>query len=126
MAYADYLTWETFRLDGSVARRPKAKKRPPFGIPREIILLARQDAWPFTFTADDSGGGCGKVPMPPEAAVEDVQAAVFTSLADITRTFHGADIEVAWASLTPDSWVGRIRHIAVTEPAQTDGVNEGS
>lgn len=118
MAYARYLTLGAFRLDGAMARRPKVKKnRPPFGIPREIILLARQDAWPYTFTADDSGGGCGKVSMPLDAAVEDVQAAVFTPLADLTRTFHGVDIEVAWSSLTPDSWVGRIRHAAVTAPA---------
>lgn len=121
-----YLTLGAFGLDGAVARRPKAKKRPPFGIPREIILLAGQDTWPYTFVADDPGGGCGKVAMPPDAAVEDVQAAVFTPLADLTRTFHGVDIEVAWSSLTPDSWVGRIRHVAVTEPAQADGVSEGS
>lgn len=61
------------------------KKRPPFGIPKEIILLAGQDVWPYTFTADDSGGGCGKVPMPAAAAPEAVQTAIFTQLADVTH-----------------------------------------
>ena len=95
-----------------MARRHKTKKkRPPFGIPREIILLSGQDVWPYTFIADDSGGGCGKVAMPTDAALEDVQAAVFTPLADLTRTFHGVEIGIAWFPLTPDSWVGRISSI---------------
>lgn len=114
------------RLDSAVARRLKTtKKRPPFGIPREIILLSGQDVWPYTFVADDSSGGCGKVPIPSDAAVEDVQAAVSTLVADLTRSLHGVEIDVAWSSLTPDSRVGRIRHIAVAEPARADGV-EGS
>ncbi|MET9622276.1 hypothetical protein ABZZ37_16105 [Streptomyces sp. NPDC006464] len=102
------------------------KKRPPFGIPREIILLAgRRDVWPYTFVADDSSGACGKVAMPSDTAVEEVQVALFAPLADLTRTVHGVDLEVAWSCLTPDSWVGRIRHVAVTEPAQAGGVGEG-
>lgn len=78
------------------------------------------------FIADDSGDGCGNVAMPADAAFEDVQAAVFTPLADLTRTLYGVDVQVAWSSLTPGWWVGRIRHVAVTEPAQADGVSEGS
>ncbi|MGW1767504.1 hypothetical protein ACWCQL_26030 [Streptomyces sp. NPDC002073] len=56
----------------------------PFGIPKEIILLTGQNVWPYTFIADDSGGGCGKVPMPADATLQDVQTAIFTRLADLT------------------------------------------
>lgn len=95
-----------------MARRPKTKKkRPPFGIPREIILLSGRETWPYTFIADGSGGGCGKVPLPADAALEDVQAAIFTQLADHTRTLHGVEIDVVWSSLTPDSWVGHIQRV---------------
>ncbi|MFF5933180.1 hypothetical protein [Streptomyces sp. NPDC012508] len=89
------------------------KKRPPFGIPREITLLGGQDVWPYTFIAEDSSGGCGKVAMPSDAAVEDVQAAVCALLADLTRSLHGVDIDVAWSSQTSESWVGRIRQVPV-------------
>ncbi|THA74878.1 hypothetical protein [Streptomyces sp. A0592] len=99
-----------------MARRPKTeKKRPSFGIPKEIILLTGHDVWPYTFIADDSGGGCGKVPMPAGAALEDVQTAVFTQFADLTRIFHGVEIDVEWSSLTPDSWVGHIRRVITEE-----------
>lgn len=116
--YARCLAPRSVRLDGTVARRPKTKKkRPSFGIPREIILLTGHDVWPYTFIADDSGGGCGKVPMPASAALEDVQMAIFTRLADHTRTLHGVEIDVEWSSLTPDSWVGHIRRVTSEEPA---------
>ncbi|MBP2586644.1 hypothetical protein J3A78_007122 [Streptomyces sp. PvR006] len=103
---------------GTVVRRPRTKKkRPSFGIPREIILLTGHDVWPYTFVADDSGGACGKVPMPAGAALEDVQMEIFTQLADLTRTFHGVEIDVEWSPLTPDSWVGHVRRVTTEEPA---------
>ncbi|WP_251072283.1 hypothetical protein [Streptomyces sp. ISL-43] len=71
-------------MDSAEARRHETKKKRP----REIILLSGQDVWPYTFIADDSVGGCGKVAMPIDAPLEDVQAAVFTPLADLTRTFR--------------------------------------
>ncbi|MEU2623032.1 hypothetical protein ABZ642_33800 [Streptomyces sp. NPDC007157] len=108
-----------------MARRPKTKKkRPSFGIPREIILLTGQDVWPYTFIADDSGGGCGKVPMPADAALEDVKTAIFTQLADHTRTLHDVEIDVEWSSLTPDSWVGHVRRVTAEEPASLARVPE--
>ncbi len=95
----------------------------PFGIPKEIILLTGQDVWPYTFIADD-GGGCGKVPMPADAAPEEVQTAIFTQLADLTRIFHGVEIDVEWSSLTPDWWVGHIRRVTAEEPAPPGAVPE--
>ncbi|OKI25533.1 hypothetical protein A6A28_20005 [Streptomyces sp. CB03578] len=96
-------------MDGDVVRRRETrKKRAPFGVPREVILLSGRDVWPYTFIADDSRGGCGKVAMPADAAIEDVQAAVFTRLADLARAFHGVEIGIVWSPLTPDSWVGRV------------------
>ncbi|MFJ4859283.1 hypothetical protein [Streptomyces sp. NPDC088748] len=96
----------------------------PFGIPKEIILLTGQDVWPYTFIADDSGGGCGKVPMPADAAPEEVQTAIFTHLADLTRIFYGVEIDVEWSSLTPDSWGGHIRRVTAEEPAPPGAVAE--
>lgn len=123
--YAGCLTPRSVRLDDPVARRPKTKKkRPSFGIPREAILLTGQDAWPYTFIADDSGGGCGKVPLPADAALEDVQTAIFAQLADLTRTLHGVEIDVEWSSLTPDSWVGHIRRVTTEEPAPPGAIPE--
>ncbi|MEU8777111.1 hypothetical protein [Streptomyces sp. NPDC048606] len=98
-----------------MTRRAKTTKtkRPPFGIPREIVLMAgRDDEWPYTFRADGSGGGCGKLRMPTDAAVEDVQRAASATLADLTRTHHGVDIDVEWSPLPPDAWAGRIRLVA--------------
>ncbi|MGW6690868.1 hypothetical protein [Streptomyces sp. NPDC054961] len=101
-----------------MARQRKTKKqRPSFGVPKEIILLTGEDVWPFTFTSEGGGGGCGKIPMTSEAALEDVQARIFTDLADHTRTHHGVEIEVAWSLLPPDAWVGRVRRAATVEPA---------
>ncbi|MGW9438640.1 hypothetical protein [Streptomyces sp. NPDC055607] len=100
------------------------KKRPPLGIPKEIILLTGQDLWPYTFIADDSGGGCSKLPMPADATPEEVQMAAFTQLADLTRIFHGVEIGVDWCSLTPNSWVGRIRRVTQQQPALPGAVPE--
>ncbi|MFJ7206985.1 hypothetical protein ACIQWR_26065 [Streptomyces sp. NPDC098789] len=58
--------------------------------------------------------------MPRDAAVEDAQAAVLTTLADLTRTFHGVDIDIVWSPLPPDSWVGRIRR--TTSPVSGPGL----
>ncbi|MFG2976755.1 hypothetical protein ACGFYY_27685 [Streptomyces sp. NPDC048331] len=112
-----------------MARPPRTKKqRPHLGIPRELILLTgRGDVWPYTFVADGGGGACGKVAMPGDAAVEDVQAAVFTPLAELARSLHGAEIGVTWSVLTPDSWVGHVRRDgAPADPAPFDGEPEGS
>lgn len=78
-------------------------------------MLTGRDEWPYTFVADGASGGCGKVPMPSDAAAVDVQAAVFTTLAGLTRSCHGVEIDIAWASLTTDSWVGRITSQAAPE-----------
>ncbi|NEB06559.1 hypothetical protein, partial [Streptomyces sp. SID13726] len=94
------------------------------GIPKEIILLTGQDVWPYTFIADDSGGGCGKVPMPADAALGEVQTAIFTQLADLTRIFHDVEIDVEWSSLTLDSCVGHIRRVTEEEPAPRGAVPE--
>ncbi|WP_327257152.1 hypothetical protein [Streptomyces sp. NBC_01244] len=83
------------------------------GIPKEIVLLTvGEGVWRYTFMADKAGGlgGCGKVPVHSDATVEDAQAMVFRQLADLTRTLHGVEIDVAWSSLAPDSWVGHVRH----------------
>ncbi|MCY0931663.1 hypothetical protein OTB20_36885 [Streptomyces sp. H27-H1] len=97
-----------------MAIRPETKKkRSTFGIPKEIVLLAAgEGVWRYTFSADDAGGlgGCGRVPVRSDATVEDAQAVIFRQLADLTRTVHGVEIDVAWSSLAPDSWAGHVRH----------------
>ncbi|MFE6850011.1 hypothetical protein ACFVDH_04355 [Streptomyces sp. NPDC057674] len=100
------------------------KKRPPFGIPKKIILLTGQDVWPYTFIADDSGGGCGRIPMASDADPEGVQTTIFTQLADLTRILHNIESEVEWSSLTPDSWVGHIRRVTAEEPSLPGAVPE--
>lgn len=115
-------------LNCAMARRLKAKttkkQKPHFGIPREIILLSgRDDVWPYAVVADEAGGGCGKVAMPGDAAVEDVQVAVFAALADLTRTLHGVEIDVRWSVLTSDSWVGQVRRdVGAADSGSCDGV----
>lgn len=83
--------------------------------------MTGQDAWAYTFRADDASGACCKIAMPPHTPVEEVQAAVFAALADITRTIHNAEIEVEWSSLRHDSWVGRIRRASAAVPARGEG-----
>lgn len=100
-----------------VARRRRTKKKPPFGIPTEIILLTGRGEWPYTFVADGASGGCGKISMPTDTALADVQAAAFRPLADLTRTFHGVELDIEWSDLTSGSWVGRISSTAPPEPS---------
>ncbi|MFE9560174.1 hypothetical protein ACFYM0_03615 [Streptomyces sp. NPDC006487] len=83
------------------------------GIPKEIVLLTvGEGVWRYTFIADEAGGlgGCGRVPVRSDATVEDAQAMIFRQLADLTRTLHGVEIDVAWSAQAPDSWVGHVRH----------------
>ncbi|MFB9435758.1 hypothetical protein [Streptomyces showdoensis] len=105
-------------LNGVVARRSKARKKPSLGVPREIILLTGAKEWPYTVAADDGSGVCGKVPLPCDALPEDVQERVFTPLAELTRAWHGIDIDVTWSPLTQDSWVGRITRGDGTPPVE--------
>ncbi|MFD5143030.1 hypothetical protein [Streptomyces sp. NPDC058401] len=80
-------------MDDTVPRRPKTKKKSAsLGIPREIVLVsAAEGVWPYAFTTDGAGGACGRVPVPADASVEDVQAAILRQLADLTRTLHGVE-----------------------------------
>ncbi|MFJ7990115.1 hypothetical protein [Streptomyces sp. NPDC096351] len=87
----------------------------------EIVLIPGQDAWAYRFIADDGGGGCGKVRVPADTAPDAVQDTVVTPLADLTRTWHGVEIEVAWSPLATGAWAGRIRPAATAESVRADG-----
>ncbi|MEU7696939.1 hypothetical protein [Streptomyces sp. NPDC039028] len=110
-----------------MGRRSGTKnEQAPFGIPVEIVLIPGQDAWAYRFIADDGGGACGKVRVPADTASDAVQDTVVTTLADLTRTWHGVEIEVAWSPLVTGSWAGRILPAATAESMRADGGPGGS
>ncbi|MFJ7158181.1 hypothetical protein ACIQUQ_25040 [Streptomyces sp. NPDC101118] len=92
-----------------MARRKKTP-RPPFPLPRGIVLLSTPHGWRHSVSTVDGGMACGRladVPADaPAATARDAAADLVTSLA---RDFHGTEVTVVWHPPTaPDSWTADV------------------
>ncbi|MEO3974867.1 hypothetical protein [Streptomyces sp. CAU 1734] len=94
-----------------MVRREK-RKRPSFGLPGSIALVATADGWRYSVRTEEGGMLCGRLgdgPPGPEA----VPAVAGEMVRELALTFHGTAVEVVWEPLRePGSRTGRIVRVA--------------
>lgn len=107
------------RLDSSMVRRERAtKRRPPFGMPRSIVLLATPEGWRHSVHAEEGGMLCGRLAdVPANTDPAEAQAAVAATVVGLAHDFHEADVDVTWdPPREPGSWTAQVT-VATTPPS---------
>ncbi|WP_330294570.1 hypothetical protein [Streptomyces sp. NBC_00503] len=106
-----------------MAGRRKKKQRPPFGLPKGIVLLATPEGWRYSVLTVEGGMLCGRLSpelLDPETAL----TAATTLVVELARDFHGAAVQVYWdPRVEPWTWTGQITPVPGAEatPACTQG-----
>ncbi|WP_406055117.1 hypothetical protein OG462_05890 [Streptomyces sp. NBC_01077] len=89
-----------------MARRQK--NRPPFGLPKGIVLLATPDGWRHSILTVEGGMVCGRLSdelLDPEAAL----SAAVTMVRELARDFHDTRVDVTWdPRREPWTWTGQV------------------
>ncbi|GGR32974.1 hypothetical protein FHS38_004044 [Streptomyces netropsis] len=95
-------------------RRKSRAARPPFPMPKGILLFRTPDGWRHSILTAASGTVCGRLPQVPiDAAPRAAQAAAVTMLTELTRDHHGVSIEVRWdPAPSADTWTGSVHPAA--------------
>ncbi|WP_158822200.1 hypothetical protein [Streptomyces sp. NRRL F-5727] len=101
-----------------MTRRKKGqKKRPDFGVPTGVILLATPEGRRTSVLTAEGGMLCGGLDVPMRADPQEARAAAALVVAELARDFHGADIEVRWdPPREPWSWTAQVTLAAEGEP----------
>lgn len=91
--------------------RDRGQKRIPFGLPKDIVLLATPSGWRHSITATDGALFCGRLSrVPVEADAEQAKDGAAAMLLELGREFHGTALEVMWEpTQLPGSLSGRIQ-----------------
>jgi hypothetical protein len=109
-----------------VRRQEEQKKRPPFGMPKGIVLLAMPEGWCHSVLTVEGGMLCGRLTdVPVNATPHDARTAAATMVTGLARGFHGTDVEVTWDPSPqephePQSWTGEVILVAGSETALPD------
>jgi hypothetical protein len=107
-------------LDGSVAiRKRKKNQRPPFGMPKGIVLLATPEGWRHSVLTADGGMVCGRLPgVAIDAGPAEARTAAAAIVAGLAHDFHGTNVEVTWnPTQDPQSWTGQVSLITHSKTA---------
>ncbi|MFB7335713.1 hypothetical protein ACFC00_29385 [Streptomyces adustus] len=101
-------------------RRKKEKKRPVWGVPKGIVLLATPEGWP-TSVLTESGNLCGRLDVPINTDSQDARIAAAVMVTELARDFHDTDVKVSWdPSQEPWSWTAQVTLVAENEPSSPD------
>ncbi|WP_240136523.1 hypothetical protein [Streptomyces sp. MUM 178J] len=101
-----------------MVRREREKKwRPPFGMPKDIVLLATPEGWRHSVLSMEGGMLCGRLAdVPVNADPAEAQAATAAMVVGLAHDFHDADVDVTWAPRwEPGSWTAQVT-VAATPP----------
>ncbi|WP_055599833.1 hypothetical protein [Streptomyces aureus] len=103
-----------------VRRKKKKKKRPAWGIPKGIVLLATPEGW-RTSVLTDSGTLCGRLDVPVNTDPQDARAAAAVMVTELARDFHGTDVEVTWDPPREAwAWTAHVTLAADDQPPSPD------
>jgi hypothetical protein len=98
-------------LDGFMVRRKREKKRrPPFGLPTGIVLLATPEGWRHSVLTVDGGMHCGRLPdVPVNAGPAEALAAAAAMVVGLAHVFHEVRVDVTWdPPREPGSWTAQV------------------
>ncbi|MFE7603256.1 hypothetical protein [Streptomyces sp. NPDC057494] len=105
---------------GMVRRKKEKKKRPAWGIPKGIFLLATPAGW-RTSVLTESGNLCGRLDVPITTDPQDARAAAAVMVTELARDFHDTDVEVSWdPPQEPWTWTAQVTLAAEIEPPPPD------
>ncbi|MFI8104462.1 hypothetical protein [Streptomyces sp. NPDC086023] len=92
-----------------MARRTKTP-RPPFALPRGILLTAPPRGWRQSLTTADGGTVCGGLAgVPADASAATARDAAADLVASLARDFHGTVVTVVWhPPAAPDAWTADV------------------
>ena len=102
-----------------MVRRERVKnRRPPFGMPRNIVLLATPEGWRHSVLTEEGGMLCGCLAdMAANTDPAEAQAAVAAIVVELAQAFHEADVDVTWdPPREPGSWTGQVT-VPTTAPS---------
>ncbi|MFI1660449.1 hypothetical protein ACH4ZU_36890 [Streptomyces sp. NPDC020472] len=106
---------------GMVRRKKEKKKRPAWGIPKGIVLLATPEGWRTSVLTVEGGMLCGRLEVPINTDSQDARAAAAVMVTELARDFHNADVEVSWdPPQEPWSWTAQVTPAAENEPLSSD------
>ncbi|MEU9006477.1 hypothetical protein [Streptomyces sp. NPDC048551] len=92
-----------------VRRKKEKKKRPAWGIPKMIVLLATLEGWRFMIQPVEGGMLCGRLDIPINTDPQDARAAAAVMVVELARDVHDTDVEVTWdPPPEPWSWTAQI------------------
>ncbi|MFG2714144.1 hypothetical protein ACGFX2_26855 [Streptomyces goshikiensis] len=104
-----------------MVRRKKEKKRPPFGLPKGIVLLATPGGWRHSVLTLEGGMLCGRLDVPIHTDPRDAQAAAVAMVTGLARDFHGTEVDVNWdPPQEPWSWTAQVTIAVGNEPDPPD------
>ncbi|MFJ6099631.1 hypothetical protein ACIQHY_01280 [Streptomyces sp. NPDC092359] len=90
-------------------RRKRERKRPDWGVPKGIVLLATPEGWRITVLTVEGGMLCGRLDVPVSTDPQDARAAAGAMVKDLARDSHGTEVEVNWdPPVEPWSWTARV------------------
>ncbi|QGZ52520.1 hypothetical protein GPZ77_33155 [Streptomyces sp. QHH-9511] len=107
-------------LDSGMVRRKKEKKRPPWGIPKGIVLLATPEGW-RTSVLTESGMLCGRLDVPTNTDPQEARSAAAVMVMELARDFHDTHVEVSWEPpQEPWSWTAQVTLAAESDSPSPD------
>ncbi|MFF5442178.1 hypothetical protein [Streptomyces achromogenes] len=101
-----------------MARRNREKKRrPPFGIPKGIVLLATPEDWRHSVLTVEDGMLCGRLAdVPINADPAEARATAAAMVVRLAHDFHEVRVDVTWdLPREPGSWTAQVT-VAATPP----------
>ncbi|MGW3910018.1 hypothetical protein ACWEBX_00590 [Streptomyces sp. NPDC005070] len=103
-----------------VRRKKEKRKRPAWGIPKGIVLLATREGWRTSVLAE-RGVLCGRLDVPINTDPQEARAAAAVMVTELARDFHDTDVEVSWESpQEPWSWTGLVTLAAENDSPSPD------
>ncbi|MFJ9113889.1 hypothetical protein [Streptomyces sp. NPDC102283] len=100
-----------------VRRKREKKRRPPFGMPKGIVLLATPEGWRHSVLTVEGGMLCGRLAdVPVATAPDEAQAAAATMVMGLAHDVHGVHVDVTWdPPREPGAWTAQVT-LASTSP----------
>ncbi|MEU1232205.1 hypothetical protein [Streptomyces sp. NPDC005828] len=98
-------------------RRREKKRRPPFPLPKALILLSRSDGWRYSLIDVKGGMACGALSdVPGDADPREARAVAARMVREAAKLFHGVDVDVVWEPAHDDrSWTAQVRVLGDAE-----------
>ncbi|MGX1542238.1 hypothetical protein [Streptomyces adustus] len=108
-----------------VRRKQEKKRRPPFGMPESIVLLATPEGWRHSVLTIEGGMLCGRLAdVPVDAGPAEARAAAAAMVVGLAHDFHEVRVDVTWdPPREPGSWTAQVT--AASTPPDAFGRTTG-